>query len=920
MCKKFLFMALLLCGACVAMAAEPFVWVEGEAATAQQNIVANGGLNSINPYAMAGGAWLSSFTEANMPTPGTADYAVTIPQDGQYHLWLRAVAGTGLGYRVDGGDWAYIDGNKGKDSESSSADGGLWWPPMIAWFQPATLMLTAGKHTIGIQFGGAKLDGKAAFAGLDCFALTTGDFQPNGRYKPDEQAPAVVQDIPAGKGWNFGPSPDALDPAAVLDLRYLNEKAAGETGFVHLSKDGNSFVRGDGQAIRFWATGDSPDGLTFAQLKHQAQFLAKRGVNIIRLHVQLAPRDEGSQVTDIDAGTLDFIFRTEAAMKQAGIYTIISPYWGNAVTIRKSWGTMADAGQSASGLLFFEPTLQKGYRAWVKALYTQPNPYSPTKMKLADDAGVAIIQLQNENSLLFYDPDAFKGAVLDYFRHQYADFLTKKYGALDKVPWKDYNRGTSEMHYLSEWDKGLPGQPYLWDVSRAGMAKKGEWPGFIPFTADFTEFLSRTMYKFNADMVSYLHNDLGCKQLVSTDNWHGPDGLTQDAQYWTGSMADVIAKNTYTGGYHIGNNSGWQVLPDSCYSNVSMIKNPTQLPFNMKHPLGHPLMIPETAWVHPDIYQAEAPLMMAAQSCLTGFNIGFWFCAGEEEWCGNTVTKWSDMTPMQIGQFPAAALIFREGLVKEGAPAVYEERTLQDMWNRTTPLLSDETGFDDPNHSAGKNVSPASSVKSPVDQLAFLVGPVQVKFDGNPAKSKVLDMTKYIDRTKQIVRADTGQIVTDYGAGLYRVDAPMAQAVAGFLRAAGEQRLSDVTITCKNPYAVITVVPLDKQPIKKSAKVLVQIGTISRPTGWASKPVTLFMNKQPFDCLKLVSTGAMPWQVENADVTLTIDNGKLTKGLALDINGMATATPVTITAAGGKITVVVPPNTMYLVLTSAAAK
>jgi hypothetical protein len=35
-------------------------------------------------------------------------------------------------------------------------------------------------------------------------------------------------------------------------LRYLNEKEAGENGFIKLSADGKSFVNGKGVPQRFW--------------------------------------------------------------------------------------------------------------------------------------------------------------------------------------------------------------------------------------------------------------------------------------------------------------------------------------------------------------------------------------------------------------------------------------------------------------------------------------------------------------------------------------------------------------------------------------------------------------------------------------------------------------------------------------------
>ena len=328
MFKSFLLSTVLLFSGLLAIAAEPFLWVEGENPTTTAHIVDNAGLNNINPYMLSGGKWLSSFTEGNMTETGSAEYAVDLPTDGKYHLWLHTVIGTGVSYQVDGGAWVAINGNTAVDSDGTQKDGGLWWPPTIAWYNAGSIDFTVGKHTIGVLLGGVKQKDQAAYAALDCFVLTTGLFTPNGKYKPDDPAAsAAFADIPAGKGWDFTPAPDKLDPAALLDLRYLNEKVAGQHGFIHLSKDGNSFVRGDGQPIRFWAA-DASNG-DLAQMKHNAQFLAKRGVNIIRIGPSLEPKEENSQVTDVDEGSVDGIFKTVAAMKSAGIYTVITPTGGS---------------------------------------------------------------------------------------------------------------------------------------------------------------------------------------------------------------------------------------------------------------------------------------------------------------------------------------------------------------------------------------------------------------------------------------------------------------------------------------------------------------------------------------------------------------------------------------------------------------
>ena len=119
----------------------------------------------------------------------------------------------------------------------------------------------------------------------------------------------------------------------------------------------------------------------------------------MRLHGDVTPKKEGSKVTDVDQEAVDQIWRLVAAMKEQGIYTIISPYWGSSTKWQASWGVPDPTTGNCSGLVFFDKTLQTGYKAWLKAIYDPVNPY--TKMRLADDPAVAIIQLQNEDSMLF---------------------------------------------------------------------------------------------------------------------------------------------------------------------------------------------------------------------------------------------------------------------------------------------------------------------------------------------------------------------------------------------------------------------------------------------------------------------------------------------------------------------------------------
>lgn len=110
------------------------------------------------------------------------------------------------------------------------------------------------------------------------------------------------------------------------------------------------------------------------------------------------------------------------------------------------------------------------------------------------------------------------------------------------------------------------------------------------------------------------------------------------------------------------------------------------------------------------------------------------------------------------------------------------------------------------------------------------------------------------------------------------------------------------------------MVALDNKPIRESERLLVQAGTLSRPTGWSAVPTRARIDGKQSDCLRILSVGKMPMQVENIEAVLTIANPRLSKATLLDSNGMATATSADIEQTAGKATIRLPANTIYLVL------
>jgi hypothetical protein len=96
-------------------------------------------------------------------------------------------------------------------------------------------------------------------------------------------------------------------------------------------------------------------------MARHVRFLARIGVNLVRLHTQIAPKQPPTPVTAVDEKEIDSIWRFVAAAKKEGIYTIISPYWA-AGKVVDDWGIEGySATANVWGLLFFNEPLQRRY-------------------------------------------------------------------------------------------------------------------------------------------------------------------------------------------------------------------------------------------------------------------------------------------------------------------------------------------------------------------------------------------------------------------------------------------------------------------------------------------------------------------------------------------------------------------------------
>jgi hypothetical protein len=386
----------------------------------------------------------------------------------------------------------------------------------------------------------------------------------------------------------------------------------------------------------------------------------------------------------------------------------------------------------------------------------------------------------------------------------------------------------------------------------------------------------------------------------------------EDVERWSYTANEVIGVNRYFDSVHFGPRNGWAADAGDTFTNTTALLDPRAFPLNVKQVAGHPFIISESHWVPPTIYQSEGPFLTAAYQSLTGLDTYYWFAIGDgPEWQA-PFGKWNIGTPMELGQFPAAALMFRQGHIQRGKPVVQEERSLQDLWNRADPLIAEDKSFD-PNRDAVRGGK--TDLQNGVNPLAFLVGPVQVKYGGDAKNNQVVDVSKSIDDKKKTVRSITGELNFNHAAGLCTLNAPKAQGATGFLKKSGTIKLRDVTIQSRNEYSTITVVGMDNQPLSVSRKILVQVGTTQRPTGWQDKDATFNSpdGKETYVGKQIVNVGSAPWQIVETDATLSIRNSALKTATVVDANGMAAGT-LAGKRNGGAFTVTLPRNALYVVL------
>ncbi len=226
------------------------------------------------------------------------------------------------------------------------------------------------------------------------------------------------------------------------DMFWLNECPAGKNGPIRV-KAGH-FADGNGKRIRFLGvnlcnSGAFPDHAVAEKL---AARLANLGVNCVRLHHMdgvSAPNGIWNPAykdrQHMDAGQLDKLDYLIYQLKQHGVYADINLH------VSRKFGP-ADGFQDADklpkydkGLDNFESRMIQLQKEYAKTLLTHLNPY--TKMRYVDEPSVAMIEINNENSLVDACMDGSLAEIPDYYlsqiRGKWNEWLKARYSTTEKL-------------------------------------------------------------------------------------------------------------------------------------------------------------------------------------------------------------------------------------------------------------------------------------------------------------------------------------------------------------------------------------------------------------------------------------------------------------------------------------------------------
>ncbi len=811
------------------------VWLEAEDA-----VETNFPPPEQNPFApqafweedlLSGGQWLGLYWNPKELSQPFIELDFSTTTSGTFALYSRKFFTFGnFRWQIDGGAWHEVPQSLHEPLDSVSLRDNASEKITLSWHYMGSVPLEPGKHRLRIEPRIFKSPqprpGNPALPGLplgyDAFVLTSEPFFPNGRLRPGEKFPQR-----SGNGFAFQPDADRFLESPI-DWRSLNEAYAGAGGGI-ISRDGQLVHRHTGDPVRFFGVNISlGPGASPETGEYLARLLAKKGVNLVRfdiMHLFHGGMDAGGNPTlTLDEASLAFLLEQLAHFKAQGIYWALT--WNISTTrdvkILGGFDPQATAYETAdlSPHILHDPRYQKLLLdGWQKVLQAK----LPDGGTLGADPALALLTLGQQLSAVAM-PGPGHLPVPEFVRAQaeaaFKNWLANKYGSVEKAhaAWKK-----ASAQVPGEGQANLPEPSALVQASDL-------------YHQDAVRFLLETQRRWLEKLAGAIRQSTGYQGLISFSNRSAlrPDVLGLPLA-WAAQSADVTERVGVFAAPYESSDNPWVISAGSRFQDRSALRFDSLpggeaqrhlLPLQALAYGDKPTLLTEVGWAAPNRFRAEAPLLASTLAALQGVPLlAFQNLAGFNWHQSLPTTRLPVFTPATLGQFPALAYAFREGLLPGPMTAAAWEIPESAFFTLRPAKVWEnlETRLD---------LAPETLNRAPDGAPAALYATGQIRVTpGAKQESLVVEESAAAGLQEGFIKAANGAIAWDTERGILAVKAPKFQALGGFLKQAGPQSAGQMELTSEMDFGVACLVALDSKPLDFSTKMLLQVFSEERNAG-----------------------------------------------------------------------------------------
>jgi hypothetical protein len=696
----------------------------------------------------------------------------------------------------------------------------------------------------------------------------------------EEQIP---QEAGFERWYTFEPTED-YDKASMLGMSDWLERPAGKHG--RILRDGQKLMY-NGKPIKLWGLNVCYSSCAPEKelAEKRAAFYAKHGVNAVRLHKYAdgtgwAGIQSEDSFVEFDAEALDRMDYFVAKLKEHGIYVKLSSTFGvklgpadmERVPYADEFGQMQGKRlHTGHGSVYLSRELQDLQIEQIVKILNHRNPY--TGLTYAEDPAIAIVEMFNEDSALFYGtmgklqnvPTLRQRAAENFF-----DWLKERYGTKEKLieAWGEQaiNSFRNEGVTNESWEDGyiVPmGNPWFYDPAELAGSQAPKRARLLDTMLFYYE-VQNDFYDRYLEAI----REAGYAGEVLSSNWQAGRAFSHYYNLHSDARIGMIDRHNYFGGGNGSkiNDESMMRVPGSGMLSAGM-QQVSDLPFSLSE------------WIHvlPNEWGAEGPALIGAYGMgLNGWDVSFIFQNRDDGgYLDRIAGRWEVSAPQVFGMFPAVSRQVHRG-------DVHESDVVAKRYVHVPSLHEGKLGFND-QVTQQHDVKTFDSDKVPAESLA--VARCVVEFTDRYRDTPAFDLSEY--RQGGVYRSATGQLAWSAGEakhdGHVTIDSPGTKAVVGF--AAGETaRLGSVTITPDSRFAAIYVSARRPDATVESADdLLITAMARARNTGM-----------KVFDGNRIITQGKAPVVLEPVVAQIRIDRPGAATVHVLDHDGAKTGRTIPI--------------------------